>query len=316
MVSIVVPIYGVEEYVEDCIKSILNQSYRDFEIVLINDGSPDNSVSIVKKILEKQDEIEYQIISTENRGVSAARNTGIENAKGEYIVMIDADDIISPTFLHDFIKMTVEVPDADIYSGAFSVIYGKNKCINSKRNELIVLNRDQAQVCFYERSIKFLLPTLFLRSSFVSDNNIRFDEQVRYSEDVQFIWRCLAYNSKQVVHSSKSNYGYILHPNSTMTSSGINKIMTAYQGFERFYDECGAMLCDSVKKMLKSRTYFSILHGASRMLDYRNFKELYNKANCIALIKQQTKSGKIRHRIAAQCLIISTMLGYKLMRKV
>jgi glycosyltransferase involved in cell wall biosynthesis len=89
-ISIIIPVYNAENYLEECLLSISQQTFGDFEILAINDGSTDRSLEILKKYQAKEPRL--QVISQENKGVSAARNLGLDNAKGEYIAFVDADD--------------------------------------------------------------------------------------------------------------------------------------------------------------------------------------------------------------------------------
>ena len=91
-ISIIVPVYNVENYLVKCIESILNQSFKNFELILVNDGSNDNSLNICKKYIEIDNRI--KLISQINKGLSAARNTGLRYAKGNYICFIDSDDFV------------------------------------------------------------------------------------------------------------------------------------------------------------------------------------------------------------------------------
>ena len=94
MISIIVPVYRVEPYLRQCIESILGQTYRDIEVLLIDDGSPDHSREICDEYAEKDGRV--RVFHTENRGLSAARNLGLQEAKGEYIGFVDSDDWIEP----------------------------------------------------------------------------------------------------------------------------------------------------------------------------------------------------------------------------
>ena len=89
LISIIVPVYNCEEYIEKCIDSILHQTYQNFELIVINDGSKDNTLEKLKKYINKN---KITIISIENNGVSNARNLGIKNSKGDYICFIDSDE--------------------------------------------------------------------------------------------------------------------------------------------------------------------------------------------------------------------------------
>lgn len=109
--SIIVPIYNVEKYLAKCIESILKQTYGDFELILINDGSPDNCYEIIELYAKRDSRI--VAIHKENKGVSAARNTGLKNAKGKYISFVDPDDYIEPNFYSVLIE-ELEKNNADV----------------------------------------------------------------------------------------------------------------------------------------------------------------------------------------------------------
>lgn len=97
MISIIVPVYNVEKYLDRCVQSILIQSFKRFELILVNDGSTDNSFEICQKYRKKDSRV--ILISQENKGLSAARNTGLNNAHGDYICFIDSDDFIEKDYL-------------------------------------------------------------------------------------------------------------------------------------------------------------------------------------------------------------------------
>lgn len=316
MISVIIPIYRVEKYISACIQSVLAQTYEDFELILVDDGSPDRSAQIAEDLLKRNQVVQYRIVHTENRGVSAARNKGMSMAKGDYIVMVDSDDVLSPDFLQEFADMIERRPGLNIYSCGFSVVDENNWqtfAMTSQREQ--VLSWEQAQRVFLERKIRFLLPTFLLSRAFIENNGICFDEFVRYSEDVQFIWRCLAYNRCTVYHSFKKMYNYILHPGSTMTASGITKILTCCSGLDRLLMQISDHLCPTVRDQLAMRTYFSVLHGAAHMMDAKEFSKLYEQAQCEPYIIAQAKSGKLSLRVLAVILLMSRTLGYQIMRK-
>ena len=316
MISVIVPIYKVEKYVEACINSLLNQSYRDFELILVDDGSPDDSMKIVESVLAKGTDVSIQIVRKSNGGVSSARNLGITRATGEYVIMIDSDDVISPDFLQEFVNLIKKYPSNNIYSASYYVCFDREYGeFGSQLSQNKCLDWKDAQIAFYDRTIKFLLPTLLIKKDFLDSNCIKFDEEVRYSEDVQFIWRCLAYNREKVIHSERIVYHYILHDGSTMTASDINKIKTSLNGVKHLYNETKDLYCKEIKDSLVARLYFSMLHGASRMLDKESFKKLYDDAGCKPFIKKQASEGMFKTRIVSKILLVSRSLGYLLMKK-
>ncbi len=97
-ISIIVPIYQVEKYIYDCMVSICNQTFKNFEVILVNDGSKDKSLDIAISILEKN-KINFKVIEQKNMGQSVARNEGLKKAVGEWVVCIDSDDVITSDFL-------------------------------------------------------------------------------------------------------------------------------------------------------------------------------------------------------------------------
>ena len=96
-ISIIIPVYKVEEYLPACLDSVLAQTFTDWEAICVNDGSPDNCGAILAEYAQKDSRI--KVISQENQGVSVARNKALENAQGEYISFLDSDDELAPTFL-------------------------------------------------------------------------------------------------------------------------------------------------------------------------------------------------------------------------
>ena len=104
LVSIIIPCYNASSYIKETINSVLTQTFQNFEILLINDGSTDNSSSIIKTIIDDR----IHLVEQENQGVSSTRNKGIAMAKGEFIVFLDADDLLHPNFLERRVFMKIK----------------------------------------------------------------------------------------------------------------------------------------------------------------------------------------------------------------
>lgn len=315
MISVVIPVYKVEKYIGGCINSVINQSINDFELILVDDGTPDQSIEIAEKMLTESWIENYRIIHTENRGVSAARNTGLLSATGEFVIMVDADDVLSQCFLEDMLRITRDYPENDIYSSGFSVVH-ENKAEyfdkSEEKNIANVYTSEDAIMVFRSRKVKFLLPTLMLRRRFLDTYQIVFDEKVRYSEDVQFIWRCLFYNKRPVIHLNKANYNYILHGNSTMTASGIDKILTGFRGLKGLSDEAKEVVDNQLLDTIVCQMYFSLLHSSAKMLAYKDFHILYGRAECKQKLKKM-KECDCRYRIVTAILKKNLRSGYYIM---
>ena len=119
--SVIVPLYNKAPYVRKALESIVSQTFTDLECIVINDGSSDNSLEVVKNFVDefKIYDIRFKIVDQINAGVSAARNNGVKESKGEYVCFLDADDWWKPTFLEEMDKLIKEYPDAGIYASNY-----------------------------------------------------------------------------------------------------------------------------------------------------------------------------------------------------
>lgn len=205
-VSIVVPLYNVEKYIERCLKSIMEQTFDNYEVIIVNDGSKDNSINIAEKFQKRYPD-KIRIITQKNAGLSAARNKGIQEAVGEYICFIDSDDFIKDDMIEKLYQQAVD-KNADM------VICGVNKYIEStKETYEDVREYDETRIFDSEHCIReFLLDKtvegyacnkLFKRSLFL-DNNIQYPVGKMF-EDVETTIK-LIIASDRIAFSD--NYGY------------------------------------------------------------------------------------------------------------
>ena len=117
--SVIIPLYSKAPYVKKALESVCRQTYSDYELIVINDGSTDDSCMIAEKYLQGMDGINYRLITQENAGVSAARNNGVAASKGEYVAFLDADDWWEPTFLEKMAKLIEDYPEAGLYASNY-----------------------------------------------------------------------------------------------------------------------------------------------------------------------------------------------------
>ena len=129
--SVVIPLYNKEHYIEATIRSVLSQTCQDFEVIVVDDGSKDNSLALARKY--ESDRV--RVIAQENQGVSVARNTGIENARGKFIAFLDADDQWQAHYLATIQGLTDQYPESDIFVTAYTVDMGNGKVHYSTRLE-------------------------------------------------------------------------------------------------------------------------------------------------------------------------------------
>ncbi|MBR3685869.1 MAG: glycosyltransferase family 2 protein [Clostridia bacterium] len=194
LVSIIVPVYRVEYWLPKCIKSLLAQTYKNIEIILVDDGSPDKSGTICDKFAKKDSRI--KVIHKENGGVSSARNAGIDAAEGEYICFVDSDDWLSEdaieTLYAEFLKNNVQIVIANMITvgkrnGLFRLV-NKERIISFNDPDNLFLD------LYQESSLGGLVNKLFV-ASLIKDNTIRLKEGMKFGEDVLFLLECFKHCS-------------------------------------------------------------------------------------------------------------------------
>lgn len=176
IVSVVMSVYNAEKYLEEAIDSILSQTYKDFEFIIINDGSTDYSLEIIKKY-KKQDE-RIVVISRENKGLIVSLNEGIEKAKGKYIARMDADDISLPTRFEEQINL-MSKENLDICGCHYFVMNKEKKYIDT-----ILTPLDNASLVLYLAfAVPFAHGSVMIKKSFLLENNILYGQKVDFAED-------------------------------------------------------------------------------------------------------------------------------------
>lgn len=204
-ISILIPVYNAEKYLEECLLSVINQSLKEIEIILINDGSSDNSLNILKKY-EKSDE-RIKVFTQVNQGVSISRNNALKYVKGKYILWIDSDDYIEECL--EEVYNTAEKENSDII--VMDYYLDKNKIFYMKDN--IENNKiDYINSIILGKSSGYLWNKL-IKTSVYKNNNIIFPENITCGED-RVVLPKLVYYSNKITKLNKAFYHYRYTPNS------------------------------------------------------------------------------------------------------
>lgn len=234
LISVIIPIYNKEKYLDNCLKSIINQSYKEIEIILINDGSTDSSEEICKRYKSKDNRI--KLISTENRGAASARNTGIENAVGKYLSFIDADDYIENTFYETMLDL-IKTHNAQIAECGFErITEGEKYTFPKKNQETRVMTRKEALIELYGKDDKEHVKTVIMCNKLFESNlfkNIRYISG-RIIDDETIIYRLIE-QCKRIVETNDILYGYVQSSNSIMRKDFSMKRL---DDSITVYDEC------------------------------------------------------------------------------
>lgn len=204
--SVIVPIYNVEKYIERCINSILNQTFKDFELILINDGSTDKSGEICEKYRHLDKRI--IVINKKNNGVSSARNSGMELAKGEYIQFIDSDDWIEDN-LFDIIIKKLENDNSDILFFGFKYDDENGNLIKEKKycNRTITKELNLYAIKLYQKDLFGYTWCKIFKTSIIKENNIKFNAKLSFCEDEEFTCKYYKYvNKVSIINISYYHY--------------------------------------------------------------------------------------------------------------
>ena len=210
MVSIIVPIYNIEGYIRECIDSILAQTYSDFELILVDDGSPDNCGRICDEYAEK--DVRIKVIHKENGGLTSARNAGLSVAKGDWIMHVDGDDWIEPDMIESLIE-AANITEADLVFGDH-MKYGPS----AGNHKLPTWSNDKKDSM--SRYIAYSMTTIWgsiAKRSLYTEHSLKSPNGVSYCEDFHLIVR-LCHYAKKIANVHRPFYHYRYRPTSIMSN--------------------------------------------------------------------------------------------------
>jgi glycosyltransferase involved in cell wall biosynthesis len=266
--SVIIPLYNKDKYVENTLKSILNQTFTDYEIIIINDCSTDKSVEKVKPFLSANIKL---IEHTENKGLSAARNTGIHNASAEYITFLDADDLWKPHFLETIHKLILNFPEACIFATNYEEIY--NSKVANPHNHAENLTKDSFQIIDF---FKYNLGQgIYNHGSVCFHKKVYqtvgfYDENIDFSEDIDFNIRANA--AFKLAFCNTIGMSYFMQTDNQLTRSSIlNKRLPNYNQYDTLAKEN-----DSFQKYLAFERYVLAKHIKTDG-DYKLYKKISSK---------------------------------------
>lgn len=209
-ISVIVPVYKTEKYLRRCIDSILEQTFNDFEIILVDDGSPDGCPAICDEYTKKDDRI--RVIHKENGGLSSARNEGMKVAEGKYIMFCDSDDKVDSKWCETFLVEANNNPDAWIVSDVWKIKQdGKHEKFNNEIDHISKSNYFE----IYKMGLSAYVWNKIYRKDKIQELNLVFDESCYFAEDVEFnVKYCMGCDS--VIFIPKPLYFYYDTPGSIM----------------------------------------------------------------------------------------------------
>lgn len=318
-VSIVIPCYNVMTYIKDCLNSIFLQTYKNYEIILVDDCSTDNTISVIKQIIGRNQDKEILLLQHDtNKGVSETRNTGIRNAKGDYILFVDSDDELTEQCLEKLI--------APLSSKFYDVVIGRNYVIDKANNTQIVSGASTLQeVCkpMHELAggnVPIPVWNKLYRKDLIIGKDLFFIPGIIH-EDLVWIYK-LALSSKNFFFIPDITYRYYIRKHSLMSSLTIEKDVLMYldvflymqqMANDRFLNMHGAYNLWEIKK---SGLLYSLLTLNLRELynsTYIAIRQRYEQPSVRSLFKQKMIGLKEVVRDVHYCMPVKLGMFYKRM---
>lgn len=267
-ISVLIPVYNVEEYLEECVESILQQSHQDFEIILVDDFSSDNSRSICEKLKAKDSRIRT-IYHSHNKGVSAARNTCLRAAIGKYIAFVDSDDLVKPDYLREMYEIA-EKTDADVVAtgGREYKLNDKGEWVEGIKIEIAkepaFLTEDLTERLTIMAAFK-LSPSVWsklIRRSVIEENEICHFEAIQF-EDVLFHFPLL-YSAKKYVLTHHESYLYRQSADSICrgvttekTKKAIRSILGCMKSVDSYIEKMSDVYEGNIQLQYDTRFFFA-----------------------------------------------------------
>ncbi len=305
--SLIIPAYNVEKYIKKCLDSVLNQTYNNYEIIIINDGSTDNTSKILESYKSNK---KIKIINQENKGLSNARNTGVSNAKGDYILFIDSDDFIEKELL-EILNKTIK--DEDLVRFQIKILDETNKIIKEYKEETFNnLNGIEA----FNKLSKYNLVELAVCYAYKKDtflkNNYKFEEKT-YHEDFGLI-PYIIISSKKVTSINYIGYNYLQRKNSIMNNTDYeteikksNDVLKHYKNLIKWSQNIEGDLT-IYKSFIANSVILKSLNLKEK--DYKNYIKKLKEYKVYDNLLTNNKENKIKKIL----IKISPKLYYKIIR--
>lgn len=276
-ISIIVPVYRVEKYLDACIQSVIQQTFQDWELILVDDGSPDKSGDICDAWAKRDNRI--RVFHKENGGVSTARNLGIDNALGEWIMFVDADDTLLPHAIELCVRHS---NDVEMVCCGLQPMQEDGRIIHghhSSNNPAVIRSPKMAELILTYQTI--CCPTCkLIRRNVIG--SIRFEEKLHKGEDAQFLVSVLISSDFEVYHCSDVIYNYRLLQNSLSHGNSARQIMLIRS------------LIDYLKMRLNDKNI--ILNDLNAAVSYSICCNIYEIIREQGLIKRMNKNDLILFR--------------------
>lgn len=300
MISVIIPVYNAERYLSQCMDSILSQTYRDFEVILINDGSTDSSKFICEEYAVKDARV--RVLHKQNGGVSSARNLGLKNAIGEWIVFCDADDYVSPYYLDNLYK-AVDEYDIDLVFN-YAVVHC-NKSIEKENYPVKIINVNEISDMFlYNDLIWHTSPwSKLFKRSIINEGQLKYSEDMHIGEDALFLYSYILLCRKIRVICT-CDYHYIIRGTESLTHrinsfvsevKGLNLITNVVEQMRRLclhYPQLNSKF-DWLVGCYKRRVLIAMYHDSLSRKERLSYLAATDFSDYIEMCKEDSIQGRV-----------------------
>ena len=299
-VSIIIPVYNVENEVANCLESVINQTHKNLEIIVVNDGSTDGSKEICLNIAKKDNRIIY--LEKPNGGLSDARNFGLEIASGDYLFFLDSDDTIDNDCIKTLYSL-IEENQSDIAVGQFNIVYDTGKVETGEDGTTLLLNNEQALECaLYDEFSISACAKLFKRELF---KKIRFPVGRLY-EDVATTYKAL-FNAEKISYIGKGVYNYLIRQGSITRKEFNEKKLDVITSSDEMCDFCSQTF-PSIEKATIRRRVWARLNVLTQIAvskkGYKPIKPIISFVKKHGKIVLKDKRAPKRDKLAIRCLSV------------
>lgn len=301
-ISVIIPCYNLQDYIVDCVISVEKQTFKDFEIIVIDDGSKDESVKRIKDYIRESGVLNVRLICKENGGASSARNEGIRQAHGSYISFIDGDDFVDPDYLMNRVE-AIKSNNADMCVGGLRIYenkkFGSETVLKSLflEGKEVALNIDEMDFMFIDPIGKLYKREVLL------NNNIQFDERIKTLEDLAFALDYIFFvNKLQIINDC--TYNYRIRPNSLIHQVSIpTEQKYVWDHFVHFFNRVNeeAVLQQNPKFCSWAWNLGLLNRIQSNILENKSINDLVGNPNA-SLILEKVKPQNNKDKIFLYCL--------------
>lgn len=283
--SVIVPAYNCERFIEKCMNSIIGQTYRDIELIIINDGSTDATEATVKRVMEQNPDFAIKYMKIPNSGPSSARNRGIEMASGDYICFLDSDDMYDSNL---FLELSQLEDDYDICLFGWQEVEEESGAVFAQYTDAFsfleqpVSGVEAAKMKFHKK-IWLCNCNEVYKNSVIQEHGLRYPEGIYAAEDTFFIYSCLL-NARKVCSLNRNYFYNTYRKNSLMHASFSDKNLTELKALKMLVDYSQEKFGnDDLYQMFYSLYYYSPIALTKRLVrtagwnEYRKFKKQYRE---------------------------------------